>query len=290
MSDKLPAYQFYPADWLSDPALRSVGYAARGLWQDCLCLMHKSERRGYLQLNGQSCSPEQIARMTGGAADEVSRLLQELQSAGVSSATEDGILYSRRMVADEHKRKLCAEAGKRGGNPTLKGPLKGRPKGDPTPRVKRNPTPSSAASSAASASPAKKETTGGETGAGAPPDSGGQAIATVKAKTPQGEFVDRFKAAYAHISDGKSYQDDKSDYVLVDALIKKHGIAAVIEKAQIFAVLCKKQSAWFTKSGAADFTIGKLRARWNEILPQAHQKSDEDEQLEEMRRQEALRD
>lgn len=284
MSDKLPAYQFYPADWLSDPALRSVGYAARGLWKDCMCLMHKSERRGYLQLNGRPVSPEQIARMTGGSADEVVHLLQELKSAGVSSASEDGILFSRRMVADEHKRKLCADAGKRGGNPTLKG----HSKGVPTPRVKRNPTPSSASSSSASTAKTEEET--GESGASAPPTPPGALVTVGKKLQPQQEFVERFKVAYAKLSGGKTYQDDKTDYILVAELIKKHGFEAVVEKVRTFYTLCEKKSAWFTTAGPADFTIGKLRARWNEILPQAHQPNEEDAAAAALQNQEALRE
>ncbi|QQR81232.1 MAG: hypothetical protein IPJ69_03595 [Deltaproteobacteria bacterium] len=160
---KLPSFQFYPGDWLKDPSLRSVSYAARGLWTDMLCLMHESDRRGYLQLNGKPVSLEQLARMTGGSTDEVSHLLQELKDSGVFSCTEHGMIYSRRFVRDEKKRQLCAEAGKRGGNPMLlknndipmtlkghfKGEVKGEAKGPPNPEI----TPSSSLSSSTSKQP-----------------------------------------------------------------------------------------------------------------------------------------
>ena len=42
-----PSFQFYPDDWISDPALRRVNLAARGLWLEILCEMWKnSANRG----------------------------------------------------------------------------------------------------------------------------------------------------------------------------------------------------------------------------------------------------
>ncbi len=55
-ASKLPAFQFYPGDWLKDPAVRSLPLEARGLWIDLLCIMHESDRRGYLELNGNGVS------------------------------------------------------------------------------------------------------------------------------------------------------------------------------------------------------------------------------------------
>lgn len=142
---KLPSLQFYPGDWLKDPAVRSVSLSARGLWVDMLCLMHESVRRGFLQhATGKPITREQLARMTGCSTEEVSHLLQELEDSGVFSRTEHGIIYNRRMVRDEQKRSLCSEAGKRGGgNPTFKGQSKGNGKGE----GKQNPNPSSSSSS-----------------------------------------------------------------------------------------------------------------------------------------------
>jgi hypothetical protein len=118
---------------------------------DMICLMHEGDRRGYLQhATGKPVSPEQIARMTGCSADEVSRLLQELCDSGVYSCTTSGVIFSRRIVRDERKRQLCVEAGKKGGNPTLKGQSKGAPKG----AAKGEPTPSSSASSSITQIPA----------------------------------------------------------------------------------------------------------------------------------------
>jgi hypothetical protein len=142
---KLPSFQFYPGDWLKDPAVRSVSIAARGLWIDMLCLMHESPRRGYLQHEtGSPVNAEQLARMTGCSTVQVESLLSELDNVGVFSSAERGVIYSRRMVRDEKKRLLCSEAGRKGGgNPTFKGASKGAPKG----RNKGPPNPSSSSSS-----------------------------------------------------------------------------------------------------------------------------------------------
>lgn len=114
MSKKLPSFQFYPGDWMKDPAVRCCSLAARGLWIDLLCLMHESPRRGYLQHeNGMPVTHEQIARMTGCSSEEASHLLQELESAGVFSCTEHGVIYSRRAVRDEDNRTKTKERVKR---------------------------------------------------------------------------------------------------------------------------------------------------------------------------------
>ena len=90
---------------MKDPALRSCSIAARGLWMDMLCLMFESDRRGFLQApSGTPYSPEQLARMTGCSADEVSRLLAELETSGVFSRTAHGTIFSRRLKRDEEQR------------------------------------------------------------------------------------------------------------------------------------------------------------------------------------------
>jgi hypothetical protein len=149
---KLPSFQFYPGDWMKDPLLRCVSAAGRGLWIDLLCLMFESAHRGFLELpNGEPMTAIHLGRMTGVEHGEVQSLLQELETAGVFSRTERGTIYSRRMLRDESKRVKCTEAGKRGGNPTLKGQSKGGGKGDDNGQSKgeskRNPTPSSSSSS-----------------------------------------------------------------------------------------------------------------------------------------------
>lgn len=118
---KRPAFQFYPADWRKDTALQSCSLAARGLWHEMICLMHECEPYGYMAVNGKPMKAAQIARLVGVTDREYKKLLSELEDAGVFSLSEDGCIYSRRMVKDEHIRNVRAEAGKKGGNPNLLG-------------------------------------------------------------------------------------------------------------------------------------------------------------------------
>lgn len=84
-----------------------------------VCIMHECVPYGHLAINGQPMSTAQLARLVGEQEKHVIRWLSELQAADVYSVTEDGIIYSRRMVKDEALRNTRAEAGRLGGNPVL---------------------------------------------------------------------------------------------------------------------------------------------------------------------------
>ena len=158
---KLPSFQFYPGDWMKDPALRSMSPLARGIWMDILCVMFESEKRGYLQINGKAPSEEQIARMDGCSGDEISRAMSELREASVFSTTANGVIYSRRIVRDEEIRNKRSKSGTLGGNPSFQ-------KGKPNPYYEKDKqnhnqgdkqkiTPSSSSSSSSSSSKELKD-------------------------------------------------------------------------------------------------------------------------------------
>jgi len=145
---KRPAFQFYPADWRKDTALQSCSLAARGLWHEMICLMHECEPYGYMSVNGKPMKAAQIARLVGVTDREYTKLLNELEDAGVYSIDDDGCIYSRRMVKDERLRNIRAEAGKKGGNPNLLGgKVKDLDKQKVNQTDKQSPTPSSSSSS-----------------------------------------------------------------------------------------------------------------------------------------------
>jgi hypothetical protein len=119
MMGKLPAFQFYPGDWRKDPAVQSLDYSDRGIWLEMLCLMHESEQRGFLLLNGKPMSTEVLARVLGIDPLRAKSTVETLLLHGVASRDERGVIFNRRMARDEEKRDFCTEQGKRGGNPKL---------------------------------------------------------------------------------------------------------------------------------------------------------------------------
>lgn len=115
---KLPAFQFYPGDWLKDANLRRCSHAAKGVWIDMLCLMFECDTRGVLASNGQPWSDTDIVAAVGGDAAEVRSCITELLSKGVASRNGEGAIFSRRLVRDEQIRQERVRAGSKGGSKT----------------------------------------------------------------------------------------------------------------------------------------------------------------------------
>lgn len=120
MSNKLPAIQFYPNDWRGDIGVQSLSYHDRGVWLEILFLMHSSEQRGLLLLNGKPMPNEVLARHLALDKQKLEQTIENFISYGVASIDEEtGALMNRRMVKDEHIRQVRKEAGAKGGNPNL---------------------------------------------------------------------------------------------------------------------------------------------------------------------------
>jgi hypothetical protein len=149
---KLPAIQFYPADWRKDPGVQSLDFFDKGVWFEILCLMHESPERGKLLLNGIAMPDAALARILGLDNQTLTKTLTTLLDYGVASRDpESGALMNRRMVKDEGIRKVRTEAGKKGGNPALLNQKPTTPdKQKTTTRVKQIPTPSSSSSTSSS--------------------------------------------------------------------------------------------------------------------------------------------
>ncbi len=111
--------KFYPADWRSDIAVRALTLAARGFWWECLCIMHEAEPRGHLLINGKAPSPRELAAHLGVTVGQVRQGLKQVIDRQAASETAEGVVYSRRMVRDEEKRRRNRDNGKLGGNPRL---------------------------------------------------------------------------------------------------------------------------------------------------------------------------
>ncbi len=170
---KLPALQFYPGDWHKDQGVQALSLEERGAWFELLLMMHDSDERGVLLVNGKPMPEAVIARRLGVVNQTANQILTTLLEFGVASKREaDGALFCRRMVKDEQLRQIRTEAGRKGGNPSL---VNQNPKQKSTTRVKQIPTPSS------SLSPSPSVTSeGGAAGAAAPASSADKSASTNK--------------------------------------------------------------------------------------------------------------
>jgi hypothetical protein len=145
---KRPSFQFYPSDWLRDTALRSCSAGARGLWMDMICFMHEGSPYGHLKVGDKVILAFNLSRMVGETLDVVEGWLDELSTAGVYQTTDEGVIYSKRMIRDENLRQIRAAGGSKGGNPALMD--KAKVNLEDKQEVKQNTTPSSSSSSSSS--------------------------------------------------------------------------------------------------------------------------------------------
>ena len=137
---KLPAIQFYPGDWRKDPGVQALSFHDRGVWFEIILLMHESDERGKLLLNGKPMPEQALARLLGLDNQNLTNTLTTLLDFGVASRCEEtGAIMCRRMLRDENLRNIRKEAGSKGGNPVL---LKQKS----TTMVKQKRTPSSSTS------------------------------------------------------------------------------------------------------------------------------------------------
>lgn len=123
-SVKRPAFQWYPGDWRRDTALQSCSIEARGLWLEMLNLMHDGEPYGHLTAGGVPITSDMLGTLTGVPVARARRLVKELESRRIFSRTDADVIYSRRMVRDEHLRNVRAA----GGPKSLDNPNVPRPK------------------------------------------------------------------------------------------------------------------------------------------------------------------
>lgn len=125
-SGKRPSFQWYPGDWQRDTALRACTLEARGLWVEMINLMHDGEPYGHLTAGGVPLDSDTLAKMVGIGPKRCNALLAELEKHRVFSRNDAGVVYSRRMVKDEHNRTVRAA----GGPKSLENENVPRPKGE----------------------------------------------------------------------------------------------------------------------------------------------------------------
>lgn len=101
---KIPAFQFYPADWLKDPGVQAATSATRGAWINLLCRMWESENRGTIE--GTSDQIRKLAGCEPGEWMEIYKELVTLKIANVTEANKIITLKNRRMSRDHNRNKL----------------------------------------------------------------------------------------------------------------------------------------------------------------------------------------
>ncbi len=102
--------------FVSDEKLNECSAAANGVYIRVLCLMHKSEEYGKVQLHGARSYAEIAERLSRHLPYPVSTIaagLDELLSAGVLY-TEDGCLCQKRMIKDGQLSETRSRCGKLG--------------------------------------------------------------------------------------------------------------------------------------------------------------------------------
>lgn len=162
---RMPAFQFYPADWVGNTNLRRCTLAARGAWMEVICVLHDSDEYGLVRWPLKELSQ---------AAGVPIKLLNELILKNVLKGSDEGIQpyiyiprsgrkdgepvelisktdkplwYSSRLVRDSYIRKVRGEGSKFA---TFSEPPKPTPK--PTFSDGKSDGPSSSSSSSSSSS------------------------------------------------------------------------------------------------------------------------------------------
>lgn len=115
--DKNPWCKWYWQDWVSSNELRISSLAAKGLWMDMLAIMARSEKKGFLQINGKQIKSKDLAKLLGEDEAKIKQLLDELEENGVYSVDKSGVIFCRRMEREAHISYIRSEAGKLGGRP-----------------------------------------------------------------------------------------------------------------------------------------------------------------------------
>lgn len=116
--DKKPYYRWYPGDLRRDLAVQSCEWDIRAVWREMLDLMHDGEPRGYLTAGGVPIATgKELSIAIGGGipAALCQRAIVTLKAKKVCGVTDEGVMFSRRMVRDEAVDKVRGEGGSKGG-------------------------------------------------------------------------------------------------------------------------------------------------------------------------------
>lgn len=141
---KRPSFQFYPADWTKDPALKLCSHNAKGVWIDLICIAFEMPTKGVFMISKKPISEIKLLQMLNGNEKSKKSGFQELKRHGVIKRGKDKAFYCKRLYNDMRLSEIRREAGRLGGNPNLFNQ-----------NSNQLPTPSSSSSSSSSTSSSK---------------------------------------------------------------------------------------------------------------------------------------
>lgn len=116
--DKKHYYRWCPGDFRRDAAVQSCAWDIRSVWREMLDLMHDGEPRGYLTAGGVPIvTGKELAIAIGGGipAALCQRAIAMVKAKRICGVTDEGVIFSRRMVRDEAADEARAEGGSKGG-------------------------------------------------------------------------------------------------------------------------------------------------------------------------------
>ena len=120
---KQPWMKFDGDAWMSDPHVRLLTPAQRGVLIDMMAMAQSGTYRGYLMSGGVALTDKDIAGTCGMTLEEFTSASNELEKRCRIGSTEDHVWFIPRMVREEEKRLKSSFLGSQGGNPALKGGL-----------------------------------------------------------------------------------------------------------------------------------------------------------------------
>jgi hypothetical protein len=112
-----PWFKFFPSDWRGDEKLQMCSLGARGLWAECMAIMHTAQPYGYLKIGTHAPTDWDLARLFRCTIEELQTHKAELLQWEVASIDDNGVLFSRRMVRKSAKAMAAKVNGQKGGRP-----------------------------------------------------------------------------------------------------------------------------------------------------------------------------
>jgi hypothetical protein len=119
-----PWLKFHTQDWLADSHLRMCSPVAHGLLINLISIAHSGDPYGHLTNGGMAIGPHEASKILSWNKQTISKAWAELDRNGRIVQSDDMVWYIPRMVKDNAYSLRQSGLGKKGGNPTLKAPLK----------------------------------------------------------------------------------------------------------------------------------------------------------------------